>query len=190
MLDVRRLASVLLMNELYFHEDFYCQVELLPMSALESSTSEMGEIDAFSEAHWDGHSWTALHIREDQTQHLLSLAVSIDAVAALLDPILEPVTHVYTGFGTHKELCKNTRAWTLPCETALLADFNATGAVEHLWLVNEPPEPDNVQQLWNALKSLSQSGDYFIADWNLSIAVPLADDEMLMRYLVGSLDGA
>jgi hypothetical protein len=178
------------MNELYFHEDFYCQVELLPMSALDSSTSEMGEIDAFSNAHWDGNAWTALHVRQDQSQHLLSLAISIDAVAALLDPILEPVTDIYTGFGSYKELCENTRAWTLPCETALLADFNAAGLVEHLWLVNEPPEPHSVQQLWNALKALSQSGDYFIADWNRTIAVPLANDEMLMRYLAGSRGGA
>lgn len=42
------------MKELYFHEDDYCQVELLPMSALESSVGEMKKIAAFSDAHWDG----------------------------------------------------------------------------------------------------------------------------------------
>ena len=39
------------MKELYFHEDFYCQVELLPMEALKSSEGEMNEIDAFSDTH-------------------------------------------------------------------------------------------------------------------------------------------
>ena len=115
------------MKELYFHEDFYCQVELLPMSALESSVGEMKEIGAFSEEHWDGTAWTALYVRADNSQHLKSLSIPIDSVAAKLDSILEPVDDIYTGYSTYRERCNNTRAWVLPCSTGLLADFDQTG---------------------------------------------------------------
>jgi hypothetical protein len=176
------------MKELYFHEDFYYQVELLPTSALESSAREMGDINAFSAAHWDGYGWTDIYVRQDQSNHLRSLGISIDTIAAALDPILDPVDEVYTGYSTHRELCNNTRGWAVPCGTALLADFNDSGVVEHLWIVNEPPNSEDVEQFRRALKSLNDYGDFFIADWNLSIALSCKDDDKLVRYLSGEPD--
>jgi hypothetical protein len=174
------------MKELYFHEDFYCQVELLPISALESSEGAMGDIDTFSDAHGNGTGWTALYLRQDHSQHLRSLGIPINAVTAALDPILEPVDEIYTGYSTYRERCNNTRAWTLPCHTALLADYNEAGIVGHLWIINEPPAPENINQFWQALRFFSEYGDFFIADWNLSIAVACKDDDKLMRYLSGA----
>ena len=174
------------MKELYFHEDFYCQVELLPMPALESSVDEMNEIAVFSEENWDGTAWTALHLREDHSQHLRSLGIPIKSVAAVLDSILEPVVEVYTGYSTYRERCKNTRAWVLPCRTALLADFDETGIIEHLWIVNEPPAAENVDQFQQALRALAEFGDFFIADWNIGIAVACRDHDQLMQYLSGA----
>ena len=176
------------MKELYFHEDFYCQVELLPMSALESSVGEMKEIEAFSEEHWDGTAWTALYVRSDNSQHLKSLAIPIESVAAKLDSILEPVAEIYTGYSTYRERCNNTRAWVLPCGTGLLADFDQTGIIAHLWIVKEPPVAENVEQFLQALRALGEYGDFFIADWNKEIAVPCRDQDKLLRYLSGSTD--
>src|SRR5215510_794228 len=111
------------MKELYFHEDDYCQVELLPVSALVTSVDEINEIAAFSNMHWDGTAWTPLYPREDHSQHLKSLGISINSVAAILNSILEPVEEIYTGYSTYRERCNNTRAWVSPSGNALLADF-------------------------------------------------------------------
>ena len=120
---------------------------------------------------------------------MLSLGIPIDTLSAALDSILEPVEKIYTGYGSYQERCINTRGWVLPCRTALLADFNEAGIVGHLWVVNEPPDSENIEQFRQALTALSIFGDFFIADWNLSIAVPCADDEMLRRYLSGTIEG-
>jgi hypothetical protein len=174
------------MKEFYFHEDFYCQVQLLPLSALDSSLAEMNQIADFSDAHWDGTAWTALYLREDHTQHLKSLGIPVDSVAAVLDSILEPVAKVYTGYSTYREPCKNTRAWVLPGGTALLADFDEAGIIERLWIIDERPAAENLDQFQQALQALDQFGDFFIADWNIGIAVACNDEDKLRRYLSGS----
>lgn len=156
------------------------------MSALKNSVDEMNEIAVFSEAHWDGTAWTALHVREDHSQNLKSLGITINSLAAALDSILEPVAEVYTGYSTYRERCKNTRAWVVSCGTALLSDFDGTGIIEHLWIVNEPPAAENVDQFQQALRALAEFGDFFIADWNIGIAVVCRDHDQLMQYLSGA----
>lgn len=174
------------MKELYFHEDFYCQVELLPVSALVTSVDEINKIAAFSNMHGDGTGWTQLYPREDHSQYLRSLCIPINSLAAALDSILEPVAEVYTGYSTYRERCNNTRAWVLTNGTALLADFDGTGTIEHLWIVKEPLAAENIDQFKHALRALGEFGDFFIADWNLDIAVACSDDDKLTQYLSGA----
>lgn len=174
------------MKELYFHEDDYCQVELLPVSALVTTVDEINKIAAFSNLHWDGTGWTPLYHREDPSQYLKSLSIPIDSVAAALDSILGPVAEVYTGYSTHRERCKNTRAWATSCGTALLADFDGTGIIEHLWIVNEPPKAEDIDQFQQALRTLAEFGDFFIADWKLDISLPCRDVDKLRQYLSGA----
>ena len=128
-----------------------------------------------------GREW---YLREDHSQHLRSLGISINSVAAVLDPILEPAEEVYTGYSTYRERCYNTRAWVLSCGTALLADFDETGVIQHFWIVNEPAE--YIEQLKQALRALGELGDFFIADWNHDIAVPCNDNDKLRDYLSGA----
>ena len=42
------------MRKIYFHEDDYCQLEVLPLAARQFCLQEMGEIDAFAEEHREG----------------------------------------------------------------------------------------------------------------------------------------
>src|SRR5262249_55770988 len=45
----------------FFHEDDYCQVEVLPAAAAGPCRSEMGRIDEFAEAHLDGMGFTDIY---------------------------------------------------------------------------------------------------------------------------------
>jgi hypothetical protein len=96
------------------------------------------------------------------------------------------VAKVYTGYSTYREPCKNTRAWVLPGGTALLADFDEAGIIERLWIIDERPAAENLDQFQQALQALDQFGDFFIADWNIGIAVACNDEDKLRRYLSGS----
>ena len=173
-----------IMKALYFHEDDYCQVELLPMSALDSSVDETTKIEHFSD---DGTAWTAIYLRLDYSEHLKSIAIPINRLAAKLDSILEPVEEVYTGYSTYRERCKNTRAWVLG-RTALLANFDESGIIQNLWIVNEPPDAENVDQFRQALKAISEYGDFLIAHWPLDFTVAFRDEDKLLRYLSGQTE--
>ncbi len=176
------------MKELYFHEDFYCQVELLPVSAVQHCTEEMSESDAFSDAHWNGTAWTALYLRDDHSTYLRSLGIRIRDIAAKLDSMLEPVETIFTGYSTYREQCSNTRGWVFPCKSALLADYAADEVVQNLWMVNDHPYVRSLGKFKEVIGVLNEYSQFVIADWNKSIMVPTEDDDILRQYFMGLID--
>ena len=176
------------MKEICFHEDFYCQVELLPVAALKDCASEMQQIDDFSTEHWDGAGWTSIVVRQDNSGYLRALGIPINALAEKLDSILDSIDEIYTGYSSYRERCAQTKGWAFPCGCALLTDYDSEGIVRNLWLVNEPPSPQSFDKFKEAVQVLSQYGEFLIADWNLSVAVACVDDEKLRKYFVSPID--
>ena len=176
------------MKELFFHEDFYCQVELLPVSAVQHCDDEMKKVDEFSAAHWDGTAWTKIYLRDNHSAHLRSLGIRIQDIADKLDLILERVEAIFTGYSTYSEQCKETRGWVFPNGCGLLADYRSDGVVQHIWLVKEPPDITSLESFKNAVEILGGCGGFVIADWNKDILVPCFNDGKLRRYFLGLWD--
>ena len=176
------------MKELFFHEAFYCQVTLLPVSAVQPCDSETEKIDEVSGAHWDGTAWTSIYLREGYSEFLESLGIRIQGIADRLDLILERVDEISTGYSTYRERCENTNGWVFPDGCGLLADYGRDGIVQHIWLVKEPPAIESLEKFKNAVEVLGGCDDFVIADWNKDIMVPCSDDDKLRRYFLGLYD--
>jgi hypothetical protein len=178
------------MRELYFHEDDYLQVEMMPVSALGHCTDEMRESDAFSATHWNGTAWTSMYLLDDHSAYLKRLGISIHEIAPRLDSILEPVDEVFTGYSTYRERCSNTKAWVFPCGCGLLADYDADGVVLHLWLVYEPPHVQHFGKFKEVVGVLDAYSQFIIVDWKKSHLLQCADDDKMRRYFIDPFDGA
>ena len=171
------------MKELFFHEDFYCQVELVPVSAVQHCTEEMHQVDDFSAAHWDGTAWKSMYLRDDHSTYLRSLGIRIQDIALKLDSILERVDAVFTGYSTYREECSNTRGWVFPCGCGLLAEYDADGVVQNLW-VDDAPDVASLGRFKEVIEVLNGYSQFVIADWNRTVLVSCEDDDELHQYLV------
>lgn len=176
------------MKELFFHEDFYCQVQLLPMSAMRPYEAEMAKIDEFAGAHWDGTAWTSIYLRDDYSMYLSSLGIRIQDIGDKLDLILERVDAIFTGYSTYREQCNDTQGWVFPNGCGLLADYRSDGIVQHIFLVKEPPDVTSLERFKNAIEVLGSHSQFVIADWNKDILVPCFNDYKLRRYFLGLWD--
>lgn len=65
----------------YFHEDDYCQVEILPLENWAYCAKELGLIADFSGKHLapDGGGWTKMYMRGDSQVPTVSKQISFEA---------------------------------------------------------------------------------------------------------------
>lgn len=122
-------------REIYFHEDDYCQQQLLPREAAEHAQAELEKIREFSKAHRDpaGLGWTDMYIRRDGPVELRGLKISQQEIAAIVSAHLPPFGAIYTGYSTYRELCRRAAAWGRSQQCALLADWGSEGIVASIW---------------------------------------------------------
>ena len=161
-----------MMRKIYFHEDDYCQLEVLPLAARQFCLQEMGEIDAFAEEHREGPFYTDIYLREESPETLLQLNLRPEQLTAALD-FLPAYDLVETGYSSYREECQSTQARGLNEELAVFWSVDEAGLVEAIWLAFwvEPQEANAARQLLTALGHLAP---LLLADWGWSRCVDLS----------------
>ena len=173
------------MSSVYFHEDDYCQVEVLPASTREDCLAEMGRIDEFSATHQDGAGFTEMYIREASPQALSSLGIKIDDLRTSLSGVLEEFDEVYTGYSSYRELCPSAKGWGEGDWQAIFANVSDKGIVQNIWLCVNALTTES-EALWcRVLGSLPRATELLLADWNTSQIVLLTDEAALGAYFHG-----
>jgi hypothetical protein len=173
------------MRTAFFHEDDYCQVELLPVASAEYCRAEMVRIDEFTKAHRDGAGFTDIHVRGASPAPLASLGITLAEMRAAVEPFLPPFDQVLTGYSTHQEPCPAASGWGESDSRAVFASAGEDGVVRAVWLSLHGIPSDRVGHWCRALRALPRAEELVIADWNSSEVVPLADESMLAAYLGG-----
>src|SRR5688572_27492443 len=125
----------MLRDTAWFHEDDYCQIELLPRGAAEFAKQQAAEITSFSEAHRteDGF-WTEMYLRPDAPVSLGAFAITLAELEGQALGHLRRFARVNTGYSTHVEPAQNTAAWGDGETPLVFADSTAEGLVQHIWL--------------------------------------------------------
>ncbi len=155
-------------REIYFHEDDYCQQQLLPREATAHAQAELQNIDEFASEHQspEGVGWTDIYVREDSPAvELASLKITRVELDELISPILPEFDMVYTGYSTHREVCKRTSAWGLSRWCALFADWDETGVVKHVWCAFFDDADRSISSATQAVSALSRKYPMVFVDW-------------------------
>ncbi len=168
---------------IYFHEDDYCQIELLPVSARHHCMTQMGIIDDFAAKHDDGGmGYTGIYVRPDAPHAFAELSVATAAFSAAISQHLPAYDFVFTGYSSYREECRSTLAWGDDSFT-LFADHEAS-IIQHVWLDLSLPNAAEAARVASALRALPISESILIADWSWSLVAMLSDDASLNEYLL------
>ena len=166
-----------------FHEDDYCQIEILPLAALEFCRREIEKIDAFSKEHFDGVGWTAMYMRKEQPHPFSELALPREEMIRLASSFAPAFDNVTTGYSTVFEPAPGVSAFGNSNRVVLYFECTKDGTVGAVWLQLNTycqEDPGDALRLFSVL---AKNAPLILVDWGWSFAVPLGDVESLSRYL-------
>ena len=173
-------------DEVYFHEDDYCQQEILPAAALDFCRSEIVEIDEFASEHRapDGAGWTEAFLRDDSPAKLSDLGITAEQFRAIIREHLPEIPVVYTGYGEYRERCEQTSGFGFHADCIIYADWDEAGIVEHIWTGIFTTDETELAAVISAVQSLGKQFPLLYVDWAWSF-VTLIDQS---GDLQGKLD--
>jgi len=185
------LQSVLSKREIYFHEDDYCQQELLPREALGYAQSEIKKIGEFAEAHRapDGAGWTEVYVRPKPPPLTMRvLGMTRDDIHAVFSPYLPAFDLVYTGYSSYRERCRSTAAWGSSQHNAIFADWDDQGIVTNVWTQLFESDEKSISAASKAVTAIGQVHSIIYVDWAWGYACEVINGEAFAAHLRHKLE--
>jgi hypothetical protein len=178
------------MREIYFHEDDYCQQELLPREAAGFAGEELKKIQAFSEAHRapGGLGWTDLYIQHEAPVELSTLKIDREELAEIVSAFLPPFDVVYSGYSSHREHCQRTAAWGRSQQCALFADWNHDGIVGHIWAEFFEQDEVSIVAATKAVATIGTTHPLIYVDWAWGYICEVSDEHSFSSKLRSKLE--
>lgn len=173
------------MRTIFFHEDDYGMIQLLPAAAREQCLAEMRQIDAETTAGGSEFGFTDLHVLSEPSPNFRSLGLTEAELAAALEGELPRFDEVFTGSSTHRESCPGLRAWGFADCQALFAQVTPDGCIGEVWFDLSDLAPPSVRRWVQVLQSLPGAAALLLVDWFRHEVVPLEDRQRLTAYLMG-----
>ncbi len=161
------------MRQAYFHEDDYCQIEVLPLENLKFCLEQAGKIREFSEKHRNGLGWDDVYLREDNPRKIIELNITIEDVRNSLEGKLPEYDEVYTDYSSERTLCNRTHAFGKDQGEVIFMETDEDGKLISLWCSD--PTTD--------LYFLPHCEKFLLADWGWEFICPLADKVRMKEYL-------
>lgn len=173
-------------NSVYFHEDFFRQVEFCPIENLNFLKKENIAIKYFSEDHSDGNGlFTDIYVREENIPKLIyeNKILTIELEHFLLDLGLSKINNVYTGYGSYKEKCKDTVAYVFDkimifviSKNEFVNDFFITGNRFH-------NDEDIKRKIEDVLYKIGIEYNLVLNDWDITEVINLSDKHEIKKYI-------
>lgn len=172
------------MDKIYFHEDDYCQIELLPKANYESCLKELGIISDFSDKHFDGIGYTDMYVRGERSIPTSTLNISLDQFSQfLLEQGLNKYTTVETGYSSYREQAEST--WAFDRDNLTVFVNFEKNIVQNIWL---DFYPNDTSKLDNAIHDLffklGVNWNLILVDWNLKKVINLNDKKSIESYWI------
>jgi hypothetical protein len=173
------LQSAFAKREIYFHEDDYCQQELLPRGALAFAEAEIKMQDEFADAHRapDGIGWTDVYVRRKPPVDFRTLGMTKDNFDGVVSPHLAPFNFVYTGYSSYRERCRNAAAWRTSQQNAIFADWNDEGIITNVWTQFFESDEKSLLAGSKAVAALGMLHSIIYVDWAWGYACEVTTED-------------
>lgn len=169
------------MREIFFHEDDYCQLELVAEQNRDWCVEEMKRVRAFSEAHQAEVGWTDIYVRNDPGITFDSLGISRGDWEAALPQAMPSFDRVLTGYGSKVEACSTILAHGAHPGLVAFAALGERDLVTAVWFTFDLQTDEDVPVACDLLKSASR-WPVFLADWGWCQQFDRHDADGLARY--------
>lgn len=168
------------MREIYFHEDDYCQAELLPLTAKNFCLKQIGVINDFAEEHTGGAGFTDIYVSENSPHSLEELKIFPEKIAETLDflPEFDKVKSEYLEW-----IPDSAPAFArgIDNDTAVFWEKDENGIISAMWLgiyvVSEN------RDIWHRILIQLGKLGLILADWCAGMCVDLTNPEEIENYL-------
>jgi hypothetical protein len=183
------LQSAFAKREIYFHEDDYCQQELLPRQALAFVEREIKKSDEFTAAHVapGGIGWTDLYVRQDPPMTFGALKMTREDFDVAISPHLPPFEQVYTGYGSFRERCKKAAAWGTSQQNAIFVDWNDEGIINNVWTQFFESDEKSISAASKSLVALGMLHSLIYVDWAWSFVCEIFNEDAFASRLRSKL---
>ena len=171
-------------NNIYFHEDSYCQVELLPIENLQELESENEKIKEFVKEHFDGWGYTDIYCRDGQGIETAERKIDVkDSESLILCFDFIKAKHISTGYSNYKEECKNTNAYSVD-GAVIFCDYDL-GIIKNIWLdgFRFQSESEHVKEMVEVLFQIGEKWRLTLNDWDLTENIDLKDRSEIEKYI-------
>lgn len=173
------------MRNIFFHEDDYCQIEILPKENYNYCIAQCSNIEDFANNHMDadGCGYTDIYIRNNNQIPLSTLNLSKDYLKKCMENILPKFDRVETGYSSYRIEAKNTCAYGFNENITVFFDYDENDIIQNIWLTLDIYEKNDITNTEKLLHKLSETSELLLVDWGWSEAYLLTETEPIVQYL-------
>ena len=167
-------------NSLFYHEDDYCQIELVPEENFDRLIRQAENVEDFAAKHFTGQGYTDMMIRDEHAFPLRHRGIR----PAELDEILSGLA-----LPRHDQVSTGIRPGEMPCVRtigfgenyhAIFYDYESD-IVDNIWL--DGPGEFEPGKLIQVLHQIGVKWRLLLMDWNSLELIDLSNLEQLKKYL-------
>lgn len=171
-------------NGVYFHEDFFNQVEFLPRENLFYLKKENEKIESFAEENLDSNGFTDIYLRNENPVTIANKKFSVDKLDKLLLSLhLKKNIEVYEGYASTKQKCKNTFAYSYKSADIIITFKD--NVVHDFWIngFRFCKDIETKSKLKSVLFIIGNEMDLILNDWDLPAVIDLKNENEIQKYL-------
>ena len=162
---------------IFYHEDDFCQIEIVPKENLSYLLKQADNIADFSAEN----GYSDIYIRKENKVRLKSREIDKTELEKLLTELeTEKHTEVITGYGSdYRVKSENTIGFGKEY-SAVYFDFE-NDKVKNIWITNLFGL--NQDKVVDVLSKIGEKWNLVLMDWNSSELIDLSNKEMINKYI-------
>ncbi len=167
-------------NSIFYHEDSFCQVEVLPKENYNELIKEAESIKGFSDNSFDGVGYKDIVVRNNPYLELKQRKINPVELDAIISKYpLKKYTNITTGIKPGEIVSKNTIGYSEE-NTKIFYDYDHN-VVNNLWLIY--PTLGKVEVIVPILYEIGKKWDLLLMDWESSELINLSNKEEIENYI-------
>lgn len=169
-------------TSIYFHEDDYCQVQLLPKEDQDHLSAEEAKVREVAEKNFTGYGFSNIHVPTKEPISLSSRRINTAEIDnMLLAQRFKRITTVFSGSMSDRAVAQETLAFK--CGSYVLYYDQDNGTVRSIWLdLFGKASSANRADLINALHLIGTRWNLVLMHWSWSSLVDLSAKHSIEEY--------